>query len=233
MNYKLIIALCTTVIQADFKSVKTKFLEQGAEEEVIQKALEDFKKLRDQNKIQKPEDKDINAWGKKSWEEFIDFIDWAKEQITQTQQRKIAKKGATKVAENEHWHVYRINTHEAAKHYGAGTKWCVTQESPEHWENETRQANLYYYISKVRPKEDRYYKIAVQVGLDANDLTYWDALDNEDDDGGSGRRKYEDFPIGSEYEWGDSKFEKYKDKIPRVEYEPKELMILVDEGRSS
>jgi hypothetical protein len=61
--------------------------------------------------------------------------------------------------------------------YGSDTKWCLTEEDGEHYEEEVAHNNIYYIISKkLDPKKFCWAKIAVLVDR-FGDKTYWDALD--------------------------------------------------------
>jgi hypothetical protein len=62
--------------------------------------------------------------------------------------------------------------------YGSGTKWCITQPSGDHWKHYKLDSNFYFLISKTLPKEDKFYKIAMQVD-NKEKITYWDSLDEK------------------------------------------------------
>lgn len=177
-NYYLVSALAH-IIESDFKAVKTKFLDQGIDEEEIKTYFDGFKKLKDAQKIKDVEDKDISAWGKKPFKDFKKFVDTLNETKSKTEEKKLMKmEGAEKVAENDQWGVYRITTHEASCHYGAGTKWCVTEENSTHFEDYIKKNNFYYIISKTRDSKDPLYKIAMLV--DGKGVkNYFDAEDKQ------------------------------------------------------
>lgn len=164
-------------IQSDFKTVQKKFTDQGIEETAVKQYLEDFKKLRDSRDL--GENKDIELWGKKPWDEFKEFVDKTKEEKTKTQEKKLQKiEGAELVFEDEYWFVYKILTYEAAVSYGAGTKWCITQA--DHWRDYIAQGACFYFlISKVRDASWDLYKIAVKVSDPrlSKSLEYWNAAD--------------------------------------------------------
>ena len=174
--------LARLLIQADFKTVQKKFLDQGIDEDIVKQYLEEFKVLRDKRDL--GENKDIELWGKKPWDEFKEFVDKTKEEKSKSEEKRVQKtEGAELVSEDDNWFVYKISTHEAAMLYGSGTKWCITQKDGQHWKSYTRKGSCFYFlISKTKSKEDPYYKIAVQVqqssiGRGARRLSYWDAED--------------------------------------------------------
>ena len=166
-------------IIADFKSVQKKFEDQGTPVEDIKQYLEDFKELRDRNKIKNVTEKNIDHWGSKPWEEFKEFVDKLKVEKTKSEERKIKKmEGAELVIENDDWFVYRIYTHDAARIYGSETKWCITQETSSHWNNYSKAHNFYMLISKYLDKSDRNYKICILVDK-ANKRQHWNAEDQQ------------------------------------------------------
>ena len=165
------------LVTADFKTVEKKFIKLGIDKDLVQTYIEEFKELRDKNRIASISDKNIDNWGKKPWDEFKEFIDDLKKEVSKTQEKKLKKmEGAELVAENDDWYVYHITTHDACKIYGSGTKWCITQPDGRHWKSYTRRLNFYFIISKKLDEKDKFYKIAMQVNRGGG-KKYWDATD--------------------------------------------------------
>jgi len=162
---------------SDFKAVEKKFEDQGIDLDTINVYIDDFKKLKDQNRIVSLDEKNIDYWGKKPWEEFKEFIDKLKTTKSKSAEKKLKKiEGAELYAENEDWYVYRILTLDASIMYGSGTKWCITQKDNTHFKNYASKHNIYFYISKYREDTDQYYKIAALIDKGGK-VQYWDALD--------------------------------------------------------
>jgi len=177
-TFKILAALRKILIQADYKTVFKKFVDQGNDEETVKQYLTEFKELRDKKDL--GEFKDIDLWGKKSFEEFKEFVKKSKLEKSKTEEKKIEKsEGAALVHQNNDWSVYRIFTHKAARRYGAGTKWCITEEDGTRWREYTKYSVFYFLISDSRDsEEDPFYKIAVQVNKhDVLKKTFWDASD--------------------------------------------------------
>ena len=177
-TFKILAALKKIIIQADYKTVFKKFVDQGNGEETVKQYLTEFKELRDKKDL--GEFKDIDLWGKKSFEEFKEFVKKSKLEKSKTEEKKIEKsEGAALVHQNNDWSVYRIFTHKAARRYGAGTKWCITEEDGTRWREYTKDSVFYFLISDSRDsEEDPFYKIAVQVNKhDVLKKTFWDASD--------------------------------------------------------
>jgi hypothetical protein len=163
------------IILADFKTTKKKFIDQGIEEDQIDTYFDDFKFLKDHNKIRSIEDKNIDNWGKKPWEEFVEFVDELKTEKSKSEEiREMKKEGAELVAEDDNWRVYKITTYEASRTYGSG-KWCITRDE-KWWKKYNRRSQFYFMLSKTRPENDDWHKIALQLGKNGK-KTYWDNTD--------------------------------------------------------
>lgn len=177
MKNKLLKALSRAIVIADFKSVEKKFIEQNADKEEIQRYLDLFKELKSNQRIQSIENKNIDTWGKRTWEEFKEFVDNLKSEKSKAEEKKIKKmEGAELVAEDDNWRIYRITSHDACKIYGSGTKWCITEPSSTWWDKYAKRSTFYFILSKNRDSTDPWYKIAAQVGRKGK-KTYWDAVD--------------------------------------------------------
>lgn len=174
LNKKLVAAL--DKVLADFKTTEKKFLDQGIAKESVKEYLDTFKKLRDTNRIQDAQEKDIDFWSRKSFEDLKSFVDKLSEEKSKSKEKKLKKlEGAELVAENDGWKLYKIFNHKAARLYGSGTQWCITEEDGARWREYNRHSSFYFLISKTLPKDDPFYKIAVQYRDGVK--TYWDATD--------------------------------------------------------
>ena len=66
-----------------------------------------------------------------------------------------AKAGAEKVAENDKWEVYKINTFAASQKYGKNAQWCISgskrwvrgdSQPSQYWDNYTRNGTKFYFF---------------------------------------------------------------------------------------
>ena len=179
--HRLIAALKKAIVISDFKSVSRKFAGQGIDPTRVETYLKLFRKLKDRNRIVNEQQRDVNFWGKGKFEDFVTFLNNISSQKSKTEEKKLVKtSGATLVAENDGWKVYRITTHEAAMKYGAGTKWCITEKDPTNWNDYIKYNNFYFLIAKD-PKDNKYHKIALQVEAGSSYFIYWDAEDKKID----------------------------------------------------
>lgn len=115
----------------------------------------------------KGSEKDLYYWLKKEPQELTDRLDELENEKTRSQVDREAKKGAELVAENDYYKVYKINTFEAAKKYGANTKWCITgkesgwvkdENENKYWKQYTGNGiEFYFFISK---KDNHKYAVA-------------------------------------------------------------------------
>lgn len=165
-----------SLVVANFKTVKNKFINQGEDPDEVEKYLELFKKVRDKNKLESHE-RDINFWSKRSFSEFVNRITELDKTPTKRQRKRglinLDKKvnGADKIAENEDWVVFHVKTNDAAEELGQGTSWCIQENPSEFWNDD----DICYFIISKKPRDDEWSKIALVNG------GYWDADNNERD----------------------------------------------------
>ena len=190
MRYRLIAALQRVLITSDYKTVEKKFKEQKVDTLSLKLYMEEFKKLK--NRIKDVEKKNIDYWGSKDFNEFKTFVDHLKEIKSKRQIKKAPWKmetpeGAEKVAENDEWVVYRVDTFEASQKLGT-RNWCISRND-EHWASQTKGMQFYYLLSKTKSYkelnkrddghidyEDVWHRIALQVSKKGEKI-WWDAND--------------------------------------------------------
>lgn len=136
----------------------------------------------------KGSEKDLYYWLKKEPQELTDRLDELENEKTRSQVDREAKKGAELVAENDYYKVYKINTFEAAKKYGANTKWCITGKESgwikdgnenKYWKQYTDEGiEFYFFISK---KDNHKYALASNPE-NRNNYQIFDETDKKVDD---------------------------------------------------
>lgn len=143
-------------------------------QEIGSKAIELFKKFKSRLKA---EERDLYYWLKKDPEDFIYRMNELEAAPTRSQKSADAKSGADFITENEGWKVYKINTHEAARLYGKGTKWCITMSESHYWDNYTKDGDRFYFMIRKSPLQDEFDKIAIQVTID-REIKFWSSVDH-------------------------------------------------------
>ena len=137
--------------------------------EELANTFKDFDEMSKKNQLK---NSDITSYGS-----FSDILD-----TTQNTFSEYKEKIETKAKGNEVDIVYEDDkvlvliprTHEAVCKYGSGTKWCITEEDPEHYLNYLSKSITHYFvIMKGLPKSNPNYKMAVSVtedgGFECND----------------------------------------------------------------
>jgi hypothetical protein len=153
------------LLEGTFDDAKSKWVADGYNEHNVDAYIKMFKELRDKNQISGKE-KDISIWVKK---DFVDFINFVKEHQDKHERKQILKaksKDAVRVFENDKSVVFEIKSYEASVKYGMGTKWCISMDtSSQYWNDYSNKQhiNFYFIVSKIEPKTEPYYKIAVAV----------------------------------------------------------------------
>ena len=161
-------------IVSDFKTSSTRFVGQGHPRDKVDHVLKAFKRLRDQQKIKDAKQKDIDQW--KDFEALQSFVEKLDSESTVSRKLGQETEGAQLIAENEGWRVYKILNHQACMRYGQDTQWCIKKPDGEQWRDYTKSNDFYFFIAKLRPTTDRWFKIAMMVDPNGKRL-YWDAED--------------------------------------------------------
>ena len=129
----------------------------------IDKYIEWFKELKAKNQLSGSE-KDISYWIPKGFWSFYQFVDKKRDKEVERKTKIVKTKDADKIFENEEFYVYHIRSHEASRKYGAGTKWCITESTPAHWNSYVNKGiKFYFIIDKHYDAAHKYSKIAVAV----------------------------------------------------------------------
>lgn len=101
----------------------------------------------------KPPQNDLYYWLKKEPVELQDFLNDLESTKSKTQQAKEDKSGADLIYNSDGWKIYKINTYNASKYYGKGTKWCISgnysgheERGEEYFNDYKKQGVLNYYF---------------------------------------------------------------------------------------
>ena len=173
-----------TTSKPSFESVKTDMIDYLTKNLVprsrAERLLNDFETAKKKNLIKNNDDKNLQLWMKKPYDDFVDFvIDLSQRKTTTAVKKEEKVAGSELVFEDNNWKIYHIKNHAAAKLLGKGTKWCITVENSQYWDEYSDYSTFYFLISKNETIEtnEKFYKIAAQVTFQG--LQFWDAQDNE------------------------------------------------------
>lgn len=118
--------------------------------------------------------KDINQYD--SIEELQNSIDAYENRIRRSVQ---TIEGADLVYEDDRFTVVAPLTTQASCYYGSGTKWCTASSADNsHFNKYMEDGKLFYILDKTKPTSDRFYKVALLLKFDGNEI-YYDAPDNQ------------------------------------------------------
>jgi hypothetical protein len=70
------------------------------------------------------------------------------------------KAGVDVVKNTSQYKIVKLRTHEDAKYYGKGTKWCISSKTREYWDRYAKDHVMFYVVI---PKDDSTNKFAVAV----------------------------------------------------------------------
>jgi hypothetical protein len=133
------------------------------------------------------EKKDINQY-----EDLSDLSIELSNYKSKNQSKKIDETDTEKVYEDPNILIVRPLTHKSSCKYGAGTRWCTTDNDSTHYNRYTSGAQgLYYIILKKFDQSNKFYKIAIHKSPSGEDEWY-DAQDKPFSD-----REKEVFNLGA------------------------------------
>jgi len=91
--------------------------------------------------------KDINSFA--SLTDLNEFVTFLNGIISKRKELEEIKKGADVIYEDKDLLVVSPQTHKSSCHYGLHSTWCVAAEGPTHYNSYTKDAVLYFFISKT------------------------------------------------------------------------------------
>ncbi|MCZ2224630.1 MAG: hypothetical protein LC122_13475 [Chitinophagales bacterium] len=130
--------------------------------------------------VNRLDEKDINKWNFTELRDKLFELDNIKSK-TKTK-NEIKTSGGEKIFEDNQCIVLRIITKAAACFYGSGTRWCVTMENQNYFEDySANNVVLYFILRKDLNIDNPLYKIACSIQRDLNNkvlkVDFFDALD--------------------------------------------------------
>lgn len=152
-----------------YKEVKQKFISAGTPIDDVSKVLSSFKDLVDRNQV-KGDERNIDWWGKKSFDEFKSFVDdkVREKSKTQIKRKKITGKSINLI-DNEDWLVVIPLDKDASCFYGKHSDWCTTKANQAYFEKYfyDKDVILIYCLNK---KTGGMWAISAQKDLDETEL---------------------------------------------------------------
>ena len=140
-----------------------------------------FFALKKQGRLKSPQN-DIYYWLKKKPQELRDFLMNMHLTRSNSEQRKLDKSGADLVYNKDGWKIYKINTYDAAKYYGKGTKWCISGNYPgqeskgEAYFNDYKNLGVKDYYFIINPENHKWCYLYANANFPESVL--WDEKDN-------------------------------------------------------
>lgn len=151
----------------------------GAGLDVLRNRVSEYDTLLHRNLVDR---KDINSF--KTFRQFDEYVQQQNNIKSARQEKRDAKKQAEIILNNEDLFIVCPQSHAASCIYGAGTKWCITMDSPVHFEMYQFQQLVTFYFIQVRSDaikaqlEEDLYKLAVVVYRDGR-ISVYDSKDSQ------------------------------------------------------
>lgn len=169
------------VLLENYKTVRRKYVDNGAPEEKVKEYLTRFRALSDQNKL-KDDEKDIDRMGKMGFTDFIQFVEKKEKEVTKTQLNTKKIEGNRILVDTligkagTKYEVYVPLDKEASCNIGKHTDWCTTKVNQVHYERYMSiQTTLIYFTEVDEESGKRFPRMAVSIR--ANDLQAFSPVD--------------------------------------------------------
>lgn len=168
------------ILEESFKDAKKKWLESGIESVEIDKAIDLFKLLKDQNVISDVERKDIGYWMKLPFSDFSTFL-VSMNKLKHKKEFVGSFHDETEVIENTDEFIILVpKTYRASRKFGS-SEWCIAY-GERYWNSYVHNDGLtpHFIIFKSPDefmKDNNLDKIAVMVGMGDRVQSMWDSSD--------------------------------------------------------
>lgn len=143
------------------------------------KSLHDYATYIERNII-KGKDADV---GRKSFKEIVALNKPASEVVSRSQERELAKKGASIVFDDDNFFAVRPDTEEASCLFGRNTRWCISAtKGRNYFDQYTGEGKVFYFLRNENlPEDHKLKKIAFVYDQDSVDTgDAYEVYDAED-----------------------------------------------------
>ena len=130
------------IIKEGYKEVQQKYITAGIDPQSVEKTFTSYKDLVNRNQVSGNE-RNIDWWGKQSFDQFKAFVDEksSNHSTTQVKRSKIPGKSINLV-DNENWHIVIPLDKDSSCFHGKNSDWCTTKPNQSHFEQ-------YFYADEV------------------------------------------------------------------------------------
>ena len=133
-------------LEEGFKEVKKKFIDSGSDQTEVDDYLNRFRTLSNQNKL-KGDEKNIDLWGKKTFNDFKTFITSKEKEITKTQiVTKKIEGNKVEIDRNNKAIAYIPLDKLSSCNLGRKTDWCTTKVNQKYYEEYVGKGVILVYV---------------------------------------------------------------------------------------
>lgn len=125
--------LIKNTLYEGFKEVSSKFMSEINDQDEVSKYINLYKELSKKNQLSGDE-KNIDLWGKKPFNEFKHFVDQKSNQQTKTSVKRSKNVGKSiTLFENEEWLIVVPLNQDASCYHGKNTDWCTAKPNDNYF----------------------------------------------------------------------------------------------------
>lgn len=162
------------IIREGYKEVQQKYVSAGIDPQSIEKTFNTYKSLVDRNQVSGNE-RNIDWWGKQSFDQFKAFVDEKSSEKSSTQAKRSKIPGKSiNLVDNENWLIVIPLDKDASCFHGKNSDWCTTKQNQSHFEE-------YFYdrsIILIYCKNNNGGMWAIAAHTDTDQIEMFDQNDN-------------------------------------------------------
>ena len=130
------------IVKEGYKEVQQKYITAGVDPQSVEKTFDTYKDLVNRNQVSGNE-RNIDWWGKQSFDQFKSFVDEksSEKSTTQIKRSKIPGKSINLV-DNDNWHIVIPLDKDASCFHGKNSDWCTTKPNQSNFEE-------YFYDNEI------------------------------------------------------------------------------------
>ena len=139
-----------------YKEAQTEF-QSVADPETAKETISKFRNLVDRNQVS-GDDKNIDIWRKRGWDEFSRFVNSAAEIRSKTQVKRKKAPGKSITIRDNEWFIVVPIDKEASCFHGKQSDWCTTKPNQTYFEDYTGRGIILIYC--IRQSDKKMWAIA-------------------------------------------------------------------------
>ena len=137
-----------------YREAQQEFSQVHNNPEEVKDTISKYRNLVDRNQVQ-GEERNIDAWRKKGWANFKNFVDQKSTEVSRSQVKRAKIPGGDEavLVSNKDWHITVPLNKAASCNIGSNTDWCTTKFDRTHYERYEKEGVVLVYCIRADRKK--------------------------------------------------------------------------------